>query len=220
MEPLNTQLQLCSQTYEDGNQFRDFGDSIKNGCYIDLNSLVDRKNKMFFYELFLKDPSNNGNLLDVPVMIDNIFNSNFGKTNNETALSSWILVRRFTLFDNLSGLEGTNAFIGGVKNATIVRFPKLMNLIVKLQKNDNYIRDSKIYIPYLEVSYRSRAVDYLTTYKWTWLQFNSEYNMNIDYFKTVVQYIFMALNIMAGAWWIVRMHTWMKTNPQKLSPVI
>jgi hypothetical protein len=115
MEPLSTQLQLCSKSYEDGRKFRQFGASIQNSCYLDLNSLVNRNNKMYFYELFLKDPSSNG-LLDVPVMIDNILNIKTGKTNNSTEPSTWILVRRFTLFDNLGGFEGTNAFSGGIKN--------------------------------------------------------------------------------------------------------
>jgi len=220
METLTNQLSLCSKTYEDGIKFRDFGDSIHNNCYKDLYSLIDRNNTMYFYELFLKDPSNNGKLLDVPVMIDNIPNSKTGKTNNATDASTWILVRRFILWDNLSGLEGTGSFTGGTGTSKVIRFPKYMDLIVTLQPNPTYLRDSKIYIPYLEVYYRAKANDLLKTYNWAWIEFNSEYNMDISYFKTVTTYIFLTINLLIGAWWIVRMHTWVKTNPEKLSQVI
>jgi len=219
MELLTTQLQLCSKTYDDGTKFSQFGDSIKNTCYFDLYSLVNRQNTLYFYELFLKDPSNNGNLLDVPIMIDNIPNSKTGQTNNSTDPSTWILVRRFTLFDNLGGLEGANAFLGGTKNTTVIRFPKYLNLIVTLQPNPYYERNSKIYIPYLEIYYRSKSLDYLKSYKWSWIEFNSEYRMDISYFKEIAKYFFIAVNIIIGIWWIVKMYTWIKTNPHSLSIV-
>ncbi len=219
MEPLTTQLQLCSKTYDDGNKFRQFGVSLENSCYLDLYNLIDRKNKMYFYELYLQDPNNNGNLLDVPIMIDNIPNSKTGKSNNATEPSTWILVRRFYLFDNLGGLEGSNSFLGGVKNTTVIRFPKYMNLIVTLQPNPYYSRDANIYIPYLEVYYRAKAYDYLKTIKWAWLEFNSEYRMDVSHFQEIAKFIFMSLNILGGLWWLVRMYTWAKTNPTELSPV-
>jgi hypothetical protein len=69
-DDLTIQLMLCSQSLQDGVDFRRFGMTIENSCKLDLttligNNLPDTANK--FFELFIVDV--NGNYVDVPIKI-------------------------------------------------------------------------------------------------------------------------------------------------------
>ena len=59
-----------------------------------------------FYELYLVDY--NGNLVDIPILIDNIIGPQGDSPNQGTVSSAWILTRRFFLFDTISGITVEN----------------------------------------------------------------------------------------------------------------
>jgi len=217
MEALTTQLQLCSKTLEDSKYFKQFGTTIFNDCYYDLSNLISRNNTMYFYELFLMDPSNQNTLLDVPILINNTPNSKSASGfNNDTDPTSWILVRRFYLFDNLGGLEGINSYADGVTNSTILRFPYSIDFWGTLQSMQGTQKDPLIYIPYVQIQYRSRTNSFIAQEPQALVAFHSNYKVDITYFTSVVQWMFFAANIIALIWWIVRMHIWNKTNPKEL----
>jgi len=221
MEALTTQFQLCSKNLEDTTYFKQFGTTIKNDCYYDLSNLLNRNNTMYFYELFLRDPENNNQLLDIPVLINNIPNpASASKANNGTDMANWILVRRFYLFDNLGGLEGINSYSDGVTNSTVLRFPASFEFWTTLQpmggQGGQQNSSPLIYIPYLQIQYRSRTKSFIYNNPITWVQFHSNYKVDMSYFNSVVKWMFLGVNIIACIWWIIRMHIWVKTNPKEV----
>lgn len=67
-----------------------------------------------FYELYLEDF--NGDLVDVPVLIQNMQDKNGNRPNIDTSNgneNTWRLVRRFFIFDTKSGVEGTDNYAKG-----------------------------------------------------------------------------------------------------------
>ena len=90
-----------------------FGTTIENSCNFDLSRLTSSspydnpKNQNMFYELYLEDFD--GQLIDVPVLIQNLLDRNGLKPNQDASKGSqsqWRLTRRFFIFDTKSGVEG------------------------------------------------------------------------------------------------------------------
>jgi meckelin len=217
MTLLTNELELCSNTYEDGYEYRSFGTTIINRCNINLSKFLDRNFTMYFYELYLLDPTTNL-LIDVPIMIDNIPNPKAsgvtGNMNNSTAPIDWILVRRFFLIDNLSGIQGANAFDSGTVTPFAIRFPRLLKLIITLQNGPG----AKIMVPFLEIFYKAKTANYIKQEAQSLVMFVSEYRMDIESFKSAMNGIFIALNVLVGIFVCIRMYIWYKLNPPTLSP--
>lgn len=136
-EDLTTQLQLCSNSLDDGNEWRRFGVSLENSCDFDLTTLVKEKkpdNVNVFYEAFIEDF--NGDLIDVPVLIENYIDATGATPNAENDKDAWKFTRRFFVFDTLAGMEGENEYLLQTVNATGVRWLHNVKLIVELD-NDN-----------------------------------------------------------------------------------
>lgn len=216
MTLLTNELELCSNTYEDGYEYRSFGTTIINECNLDMSKFLGRNYTMYFYELYLNDPTNN-QLIDIPIMIDNIPNPKasgaVNSANNATSPVDWILVRRFFIADNLAGIQDSNGFINN-STASAIRFPKVIKLIVMLQST----QQAKIMVPYLEIYYVSKSASYISTVPESSVSFMSEYNMDISSFKSAMMGIFIALNVLVAVVVVVRMIIWYKLNPPILSP--
>ncbi len=217
MAELTTELELCSETFEDGFEFRSFGTTIENRCNINLAKYLNRNYTTFFYELYLLDPTTK-ELIDIPVMIDNIPNPKAsgisGKANNSTKPVDWILTRRFFIVDNIAGIQTAGEFEKGNESPFAVRFPRLFKLHVLLQNTEG----AKIVVPYLEAFYKSKTGLFLEQEPQTLVIFISEYNMDIASFHSAMQGIFVALNIILGVLVAIRMYIWYKLNPPILSP--
>ena len=56
----------------------------------------------FFFELYLYDY--NDDLIDVPILIENVPSDSGGYPNTEPNKNLWILVRRFFIYDTVSGI--------------------------------------------------------------------------------------------------------------------
>lgn len=86
----------------------------------------------------------NGDMIDVPVLINNIVGAQGDTPNRELEMSRWILTRRFFLFDTISGI---NIDDWGKDNATplIVRYAKTFKLKVNLDIDN----EEMINVPYL-----------------------------------------------------------------------
>ena len=96
----------------------------------------------FFFELYLYDY--NEDLIDVPILIENVPSDSGGYPNTEPDKKQWILVRRFFIYDTVSGIP-QNEYPDG--KPVIVRYPKMMTLEVSLDMNN----DEMIHVPYLMV---------------------------------------------------------------------
>lgn len=225
---LKDELIFCSGKVNDGEDFRSFGKNIIHDCYIDLAKFLDRNEEMFFYEIYLYD-SQAGNFVDVPVLIDNIQNENGQqskilkydgnvtppKMNNETIMDNWRLVRRFFLFDNLSGISGNS--LDSSFTPSFITYAKTIKFVVELQNNS---QGSKIYVPYLEIFYSTRATEDIVQNKkpQAYVSFISQYQMDIKKFMNVMLGLFIAINVVVVFIVIYRMYVWVKVNPKELAP--
>lgn len=217
MELLSNQITLCSENYEDGYRYRSFGSVLVQNCPIDLSKFQSQNYTMFFYEIFLLDPSTN-KFIDIPIMIDNIPNAKAfdrNRMNNSTDPVDWILTRRFFLIDNLSALQTLNSFKLKSDLPIALRFPKLIKLIVLLQNTPL----PKIMVPYFEIFYKSKIKSLIENFPVTFVNFVSEYKMDITSFKNTMLLIFIVLNVLVGIIVAVKMYIWYKLNPPALSPV-
>lgn len=216
MELLKNHLELCSKTYEDGINYRSFGSTIINKCNIDLSGYITRNYTMYFYELFLLDPTTN-KFIDIPILIDNVPNAKSlsGGLNSALNQIDWIITRRFFLVDNLSALQYSGDFSKGTGTPYAIRFAKTIKLIVLLQNTDG----AKIMVPYLEILYKAKTISLINEIPSTTVDFTSEYRMTITGFKNAANGIFIALNIIIAIIVGVRMYIWYKLNPPTLSPV-
>ncbi len=219
MEPLSNQITLCSENFEDGYRYRSFGSVLVQNCAIDLSKFQSRNYTMYFYEIFLLDPLTN-KFIDIPIMIDNIPNEKaFGdknRMNNATDPIDWILTRRFFLIDNLSALQTLNSFKLGKDVPIALRFPKLIKFIVTLQNTPL----PKIMVPYIEILYKSKIKSLVENFPVTYINFISEYKMDITNFKSTMLVIFISLNFLVGIMVSIKMYIWYKLNPPAFSPVI
>ena len=86
-------------------------------------------NANYFFEMFFKDYD--GSLIDVPVLITNFYDSN-GATPNArgTSMPTWRLVRRFFIYDSVSGIESN--YSSGKAVPTVIRYPLSISLQVSL----------------------------------------------------------------------------------------
>lgn len=84
-ETLTDQLFLCQTSTEDTEKHLRFGTTVDNSCQFDLSRLTSTsaydhfKNENIFYEMYLQDF--NGDLIDVPVLVQNMQDRNGNRPN-------------------------------------------------------------------------------------------------------------------------------------------
>ena len=171
-EALSTQLNLCGNSRDDGIDFRRFGVTIVDECTFDISTLIgdnvpESANK--FYELFIEDA--NGDLVDVPVKIDNYVDDAGDTPNAERVVENWKFARRFFIYDTVSGIKGKGEFLNPTTNTTVLRWMHQVTLMVQLDKTNR----EKIYVPYLKILYHSMETDTLSKKSYTTVRFASEY---------------------------------------------
>lgn len=176
---LDDQLVLCPQPTEELQRLFDIGTTVEFSCTYDLSGLVSlnkfevpRKANRF-YELFLVDY--NGDLIDVPVKIENVISPTGDEPNMEEDMSQWILTRRFFMFDTISGIS-TEDWPNGAP--TVIRYPKRMVLKINLDLNNEEMID----VPYLQIRYAERTNAYIQENSLTDISFESEYFMSTEGF--------------------------------------
>lgn len=224
---LKDELIFCSGKVNDGEDFRAFGKNIIHDCYIDLEKFNDLNEEMFFYEMYLYD-NQSSNFVDVPVLVDNIeneqgqeskilkFKDTPPKMNNETEMKNWKLVRRFFLFDNLSGNKKQQSNTNQ-NPIDYITYAKTIKFVVELQNNRE---GSKIYVPYLEIFYSTRSTEDIVQNNnpQAYVSFISQYQMDIKKFMDVMLGLFIAINVVVVIIVIYRMYVWVKVNPKELAP--
>jgi len=77
-------------------------------------SLPETANK--FYELFVEDED--GTLVDVPVRVRTLIDASGDTPNSNDDESKFILVRRFFIFDTVSGVKGAGEYLNPTTNTT------------------------------------------------------------------------------------------------------
>lgn len=136
-DDLTTQLMICSQSLADGVDFWRFGITIQTSCTFDLTNLLGNNipqtaNK--FFELFIVDV--NGNLIDVPIKVLGLIDSSGATPNTGTDMSKYILVRRFFIFDTISGIKGAGQYLNQTTNTTALRWISSAKLVIELDSKN------------------------------------------------------------------------------------
>jgi len=106
-EYLSDQVFICETPKEEVEQILKFGTTLVKQCSFDLSRLTNKldypKQANMFYDLFLEDFD--GTLIDVPVKILQAIDY----TSNPD-MESWMLNRRFFLYDTITGIEEAGGF--------------------------------------------------------------------------------------------------------------
>lgn len=211
IEPLTNQLNLCS----DANklEYISFGQSVKIECEIDYFAFTRLNYTTHFYELFFYDPIAK-DYIPVPIKINNIPNEkgSWGP-NNSTKPDEWILTRRFFMVDNIAGIQGTNAYEDKTVIPSAIRYPHLLKFQFVLANGE----DPKIYVPYLELYYKTKRRVLLNDVPSSIVFFEAQYTMNIDHLLYVFKSIFITLNFVIIIHVLLRMYSWYQLNPPNLS---
>ena len=136
-EVAKNELILCSETYNDAQDFKKVGATLVNECFMDLNKLLEED--MYFYEMYLKPTNEEEDDIPIYAIIDNE-NEQRNKILDDNNCNEFILRRRFFLFNNLD----PNKLI----------YAKTIKLKVRFQ-NREHRKDNRIYPPYLRIEYFS-----------------------------------------------------------------
>lgn len=209
-EALTDQLILCPHSSQETQRYREFGTNVNIDCNLDVSLYLTLADTVF-YEIFLLD--SDGTLKDVPVLIENIRDENGDQVNTGSDKSSWQLVRRFFIYDNISGRVGTDAY-KNKEQTTVLRYLVSAKLYVNLQTDT----DEAIYIPYFELKYKSRLTSYINSQDTTAsVVFESQYSMDIGNFLQVAMGLLILAHVIILFVCIIRTYVWTKNNPPAIS---
>ncbi len=119
-------------------------------------SLPETANK--FYELFVEDED--GTLVDVPVWVRTLIDASGDTPNQNDDESKYVLVRRFFIFDTVSGIKGAGEYLNPTTNTTALRWISTARIVIELDSK-NW---EQIYVPYLDLDYHTMMTT--TLEKW------------------------------------------------------
>ena len=203
---MTDQLILCPHSYKVGKYYRTFGTNVDVTCNLDLSVYIS-SSETIFYELYLVDLNNT--LVDVPVLVRNLVDTSGSKPNEDSDESKWKLVRRFFIYDNVSGKEGIDAYVNG-DTTSVLQYMQSATLRVRLI-ND---QDQKIYVPVLILDYKARMTNYIDNSDSTdSITFKSQYTMNTAKFWRIALGVFIGMNIFVLIITALRLYIWTKNNP-------
>lgn len=235
-EPLTDKLSLCSRTYQDGHSYREIQTSYINECDINIKDFLKKQNNtMEFYEIFVKDFSQQNQMVDVPILIKNVKNTQFpNKLNNETGTENAILTRRFFILDNVSGIQGDRNYANYLKNfyskqrefenilndknrvlPIAIRYASEIKLIINVRTDVKY----RIFRPYVEIFYKSKLVSTSQTYFLSRISFLVDQKMNITRFNNIMLGLLIAFIIVILIVSGIRLNVWRTTHPKYYEPV-
>nr|CAB3267113.1 meckelin-like [Phallusia mammillata] len=197
-------LQLCPDRPSVKSAAFTFGTTYSRSCSL---SLTDLSNSALypqrFYELNLEftDASGVLQLYPIPVLITNYRSPDNNQPVNEAAANTrWVLVRRFYLIDNLSGI--TTA-LGD--SPTTVTYATTMTLNIELQPSSSGL----IYPPYLSVTYATDDVPVagaadvqITT------DFQVTYSSNMASQEQGIMISLIVFGVLAGVYALFETSTW------------
>mmetsp|Transcript_4701 Transcript_4701/g.8015 ORF Transcript_4701/g.8015 Transcript_4701/m.8015 type:complete len:521 (+) Transcript_4701:1152-2714(+) len=148
---MTDQLFLCEVEKHEIQRLFTFGTTIEQKCNFDLGRLLSNatlpKYANQFFDVFIEDF--NGDLIDVPVRVNNLKDEFDQPVNLDPDSDNWILTRRFFLFDTVSGIENNRL--------EVIRYATSIHLKFKLDPNTV----EKIYPPLIEVTYQEKQVEAL-----------------------------------------------------------
>jgi len=213
---LRSQMSPCPMTFTDVLNQRKFGTMTQNDCSFYLYDLISSdlpQGANIFYELYLQD--SNGNFIDVPVLIRNYKLAGSGESypNKEgmAVTDNWRLVRRFVIYDTISGIEDVGGYIAGAT-------PKYVRWAndVKIKIEMDFTQKEAIYRPYVMIDYREKLATVIEQSTTIPVSFTLEYFSNYSSKITSIMIGFIFMNILAVVVALVRFYFYTQRNPKAI----
>jgi len=186
---------------------------LVNLCEFNLRNLVDRTvhvdNLNYFFELFIVDF--NGDLIDVPVLIENFADAGLNYPNRVSQdPTNWRFVRRFFLYENVSSIEGAGEYQNPTKESTFVRFIHESRLVFEIDTDS----DEQIYVPYLHLWYRAIETSNLTEDTSTPIVVVTQWKMSSSYPRQLLFGFLIAAHVLIILWTVWKVYKWAVLHPQ------
>ena len=201
MSPLKNELILCTQTYNDTKDFRSFGNTILNECYLNATMLWKENNyPIYFYQLYINLP--NETLIEVPVIIENYYDNTEATIDCKKPLKERHLFKRFfTIYNDI---------VSGGGN--ILLYARNITFNVELINSRKGISQMKM--PYLSIYYSTAKMGAEET---IYFSFLSDYTMDLKRIMKISLAFLLICLIATFAIITARMYVWVKLNPYELT---
>lgn len=181
-------------------------------CEYELKSLTGGTNEISkdanaFFELFIKDQ--NGNLINVPVLISNFRDFEGNTPNTDLNMESSRLVKRFFISDTISGIDAQGGYESGDKAPLYIRYAKSVKLRVQLDPNT----EEHILMPLLYIDFEERPVNSINSDTTVLISYFVDFFEDVTSVTNDLIGIFVTANVIVAAIVIVRIYNWIKHNP-------
>jgi len=193
-------LQLCpTSSIKRRAAFR-FGTEYELTCSITGEDFWDaEKYPNEFVELFLQFTQNQQQFLyPIPIRITNIFD------NNAESAADWVFVRRFSLVDNLVGVETEGNEATSVQVAT--------NFVMQVTTKDAE-GSGGIFLPYISITYTQISIDDRSDPVDVGFSVNYQQNSSND--DTVFLAVYITINIFAVVYSFFELGAWRRREGLK-----
>eukprot|EP00743_Colponemidia_sp_Colp-15_P005392 GILK01005794.1.p1 GENE.GILK01005794.1~~GILK01005794.1.p1 ORF type:complete len:1050 (-),score=117.21 GILK01005794.1:142-2940(-) len=200
LNELTSELILCPISSTDAKQFKQFGTNVDISCTLNVTSYA-YASETVFYDLYLKDID--GSLVPVPILITNYRDASGTQVSTQ-------YVRRFFLWDNVSGKSASGAYLAKTV-ASVIRYAKKVKFTFTSQSG----AASKIYPPVVTISYAEVSTSSFadSQYQTATATFQTIYTMDPASFKETAQGFFITIHVLLGVLWIFRAYKWARANP-------
>ena len=199
---------MCTQTFNDTQDFKSFGNTIINRCEIN-STFFTKENKypVYFYEMLLElDNDNKKEFKQIPVTVDNYDSDpdsgtiDFLKDKNDKTY----FTRFFMIYNNFDDNS----------NSQSILYAKNITLNIELVNSNN--AESIMKIPYLRITYQYEQKPKQM------LNFSFISDYTIDLTKTMnISLAFLIICAILTVFIIAaRMYVWYKLNPPELTGAI
>ena len=197
MSPIKNELILCTQTYDDTIDIKNFGNTIINQCTVNLTIFSKENYEMLFYQMYIKI-QNTGEFREIPVMIDN-FPLNRGTSldfHTEDKYQRKLFKRFFLIHNHISG------------NSIVYA----RNITLKVELVNSREGVSQMYIPYLKIYYH-----FMNQNSQDLIAFVSDYYMDLNgIMKGCLAFLIICL-VLIVIIVAARMYVWCILNPSQLT---
>lgn len=203
-------------TYSDVIKMKQFGVVTLNVCNFELNKLLDNlddnlpQDANAFFELFIQDA--NGDLVDVPVLITNFKDAQGNYPNQDFNFESSRLVRRFFVYDTITGIESEGGYLKG-QSPNYIRFASKVSLTVQLHQGE---QKERIQRPLLQITYTEMDAELIKDESTTEVTYFVDYYEETSYFWQTMQVIFITLQFLIAGVVGLRSYSYAKHNPPRL----
>jgi meckelin len=152
------------------------------------------------------------NYIDVPVKIKNYVDSSGDNPNESSDIGDWKLTRRFFIFDTKSGIEGSGAYSAGETYSSYIRWLHKVSIEIELDPEGT----DEMYIPYVELEYRSKSLSFIEDSSTDSISFMTSYKFNSSDYWLAALIIFGIVNGVVFIITAFKVYCWTRRHPSQL----